>query len=94
MFKLILIVTILASQTQMGFEHARSPFSSEKECLAAIEKTRASTIEWLESQFGNVSTEFSCTPIAASLSEDDRMAADISRLFRDMISEGGFGTRR
>ena len=90
MFKLFLIVTVLVSQTPMGFEHNRSPFSSEEECLAAIEKTRESTIAWFESQFGPVSTEFSCVPFGAPLSQEDRAAEDIARIFRS----GGFGANQ
>ena len=87
MFKLILIVTVVATQAVYPFEHNRSPFPSRKACEAALEETRAPTVAYFEEQLGAVTTDFRCVEFSGSLSESDRLADEVARIFRN----GRFG---
>lgn len=91
MFKLILIVTILATgQTSSPMEHNNSPFATIEECFAAAAEGDANVREYFGAQVGSpVSSSYECQPVKRSSLIEERAADGIRNILREMNRRGG-----
>lgn len=91
MFKLLLIVTVLATgQASSPMEHVNSPFPTREACFAAAAESDAQVLKvFSEAAGGPVSSSYQCQPVERSADAADRGADEIARILRLMNSQGG-----
>lgn len=92
MFKLILIITVIATgQTSKPLQH-RDSFSTIEACFAMAAAADADVRAVFSERAGSpVSTSYQCEPVreTALASLEDRAADELARILREMNRRGG-----